>query len=169
MKKTKIILNLLSYLFIPFVVVILLIFCFRDNTSKTSKEQFLQTVKINIPASQEYDTTASANLNRVDVDEFIAAYYQAGRKGINIFKSKDAQDDLLITDEEFQIVNKRHFAQREKLINCVVGTYNKFGFTGAVIGLIGISVIIWFGIAIICEFIKYLILRFFGYVVSRLV
>ena len=176
MKKTKIILNLLSCFFIPLVVVILFILCSGNNTSETStivsKGQLLQTGQRNIPVSQEItpfpSTASSTKLNKDDVDKFIAAYYQAGRKGTNIFKKNKLQDDLVIS-EEFQIENERYLAQREKLINCVVGIFNKYGFAGAVIGLTGISLIIWFGIATVCEFIKYLILRFLAYVVSRLV
>lgn len=148
-------------------MIILLILSFGENTPKTSKELWLKTEDSNIPVSFSGNSSTS-KLDRAEVDEFIAAYYQAGRKRTNIFERKYVHDNF-VTNEEFQIQNEKHLAQREKLINYVFGIFNKYGFTGAVIGLTGISLIVWFGIATISEFIKYLILRFLGYVVSRLV
>lgn len=175
MKRRELFLDLLICLIITLVVLILLVLCPAKNTTTSiSDKRWLQTTeyKNNFSASRKIvhssDITTSRKSNRSDIDEFIAAYYHAGRKGFNIFKRNELQDDL-VTDEEFQIENERHLAQREKLINFVLGMYSKYGFTSTVIGLTGASLIIWFGVAALCEFIKYLILRFFGYVVSRLV
>lgn len=175
MKRRELFLDLVIYMIITFVVLILLALCPSKNTSKRiSDDKWLQTAnhRNNTRASHKIshssDITTSGKSNRSDVDEFIAAYYQAGNKGINLFNRKGVQDDFVV-DEEFHFENERYLAQREKLINCIVGMFNKFGFAGVVIGLTGIFLIIWFGIATICEFIKYLILRFLGYVVSLFV
>ena len=173
MKRRELFLDLLICLIITLVLSFLLILCSGNNTLETSKtisqEQWSHPREGKTNASQESIPFSSISTSmKPDVDEFIAAYYKAGRKKTGIFNRKDAQDDLFL-EEELNSTNVKYLAQREKLIDCVLGMYRKFGFTGTVIGLTGISLIIWFGVATLCEFIKYLILRFFGYVVSRLV
>lgn len=136
----------------------------KKRDEERNKRLFMSLRPDNFPAP-----AASSGPDQLDIDAIIAKHYKASRKGIEyMFGSKDMQTDPGI-QTEIKNMEDQYAIEHQALITYLVGMVKRYGLTGTVIVFTSVLLTIWFGVLTICELIRWLILRFCGYVISHLV